>query len=87
MAKQATAKRGRPTGAKTEQKPIVEYQVSRCPNCGSTDRTSYADRRELAYSGTTPDGRQYDRIVWRSCKCEACGQARIDKTFELTAAT
>ena len=77
-------KRGRPTGAKTADKPVVEIQASRCPSCESTERTPYADRRELSYSGTAPDGQHYDRVVWRSCRCARCGQARVDKTFELT---
>ncbi len=78
-----TTKKGRPKGSKTEQKPVIESRLSRCPICGSSERTPYVAKREMPYKGTSPDGRLCNVVIWRHTTCVQCGQARIDKTFEL----
>lgn len=75
------AKRGRPTGTKTEETPVVVVNLSKCPKCGSIKRTSYNHTRAMDY-GQIVDGRDYSKVIWRNCKCLDCGQTRIDKTFE-----
>jgi hypothetical protein len=64
--------------------PIQVVEPSRCPACGSTERNGYHHTRTLDYCGTTPDGRNYSRVVWRNVTCKNCGKARIDKSYEGT---
>lgn len=78
-----TAARGRPRGSKTQTVKQVHAPKSRCIRCGSTDRTPYTNRRHLDYAGTI-DGHPFNRVVWRRTTCVRCGQARDDKTHELT---
>ena len=74
--------RGRPVGSQTQEKPIVAVQLSRCPDCGSTERAKYSNRCEKELSGQTPDGKPFSRVIWRHTKCLTCGASRIDKFFE-----
>lgn len=73
---------GRPKGSKTQNKETVQVVLSRCPHCGSTERTKYQNPRIQEYPGIDPQGRSYKRTVWRHTKCVQCGQARIDKAYE-----
>lgn len=73
---------GRPAGTPNKSYREVVADVSRCPSCGSTERTPYTDRQELEYEGER-DGKSYNRVIWRTCSCAACGQHRKDKSFEL----
>lgn len=61
--------------------PIVAAQLTACRKCGSTERTKYTNRREIAFDGMR-DGQPYTDIVWRNTSCVACGQVRVDQTFE-----
>ena len=72
---------GRPNGSKTKKRPTVNETASRCPRCGSTDRTAYTQTRVVDGGGTAPDGKPFNqvRLGWTSCK--ACGQARIDRSY------
>ncbi len=65
-----------------EKSNIVEPSV--CRMCGSTDRTPYHHTRRLKQSGTLENGRAYNWVFWRTCKCRNCDQVRVDKFFELT---
>lgn len=58
--------------------PEVEVIPSACPKCGSTKRTGYNAVKEREISGTTRDGRKYQRIQWKRTKCSDCGQNRVD---------
>lgn len=73
------SKRGRPEGATTSA-VINHVEPSVCKTCGSSERSSYNGCTRNEISGTMPDGRIYTAILWRPCKCLACGQSRIDKT-------
>jgi hypothetical protein len=61
---------------KPEAKPEVAIvtSVSVCKSCGSTEHSEYTSRNEQILNGIT--------YVWQHCKCNACGQWRIDKTIE-----
>ena len=76
-------KGGRPKGSKNRLAPVVAAPASECPapGCGSTERGPYLDRTEQAYDGLI-DGKPYTHIVRRRCRCLACGQLRIDRTYE-----
>jgi hypothetical protein len=75
-------KPGRPKGAKTAPTVHALAQPSRCPRCGSSKRSEYYNRREVAFSGVFQE-QPYNRVVYRRCKCTDCGQHRIDRTYEL----
>ena len=77
-------KRGRPAGSRTADLPHCELVKSRCPACGSTDRARYHDSttRVLRHAGTTQDGRPYNVVVRKRTWCLACGQVRIDVSYE-----
>ena len=73
---------GRPPGS-PNVKPMVDVALSHCPTCKSTERTRYRGASsEHEYHGVTPDGRPYTHTVRRRTQCAACGQWRIDRTFE-----
>ena len=77
--KRATRKTKRATRKET-QPPIVAAELTRCPQCGSTERTKYHAVRERPISGILPDGRVYTAIKWRRTTCTECGQVRIERT-------
>lgn len=79
MAKSATTK-GRPQGSKTADVPIVERVLPACPLCGSTNRR-VVHTKQLEYSGVH-NGQDYNRVVWRRCKCLDCEGVRVEKSFE-----
>ena len=64
-----------------QTKPIEDIQASRCPTCGSSERSEYSNRREHVHSGEY-DGKPFNRVVWRNCHCLNCGQHRVDRTYE-----
>jgi hypothetical protein len=67
---------------KPEKTPIVPATATRCPACGSTDRSGYHRTTEADYSGLTPDGQACTHIVRRWTTCAACGQQRVDRSYE-----
>lgn len=73
---------GRPPGTPNRDYDEVVAAPTACQRCSSTERSRYTHRQELEYAGEH-DGRPFNRIVWRSCSCLACGQHRRDKFFEL----
>ena len=75
------AKRGRPKGAKTLDRDVVEIIPACCQRCGSTTRRPYDKVRERAVPGNI-NGKQYTHVVWRRTACLACGQARVERHYE-----
>lgn len=82
MVGKAAAKRGRPIGAKTQQRDVVLVLPAACVRCHSTEREPYDKVRERAITGRTTDGHIYTHVVWRKTRCRACGQARIERHYE-----
>jgi hypothetical protein len=80
--KRRSSKGGRPKGSKTVKLPHAEAVVTRCRDCGSTERSEYINRREHECAGVTPDGQPYTHTVWRDTTCTNCGQRRCDITRE-----
>lgn len=80
MAKRRAAKAAKGSGP-TETVDVVE---SRCPKCGSSDRTKYINVIKRDISGIGTDGEEYNRVVWRTTYCKKCGQRRVDRSFVLT---
>jgi len=66
---------GRPKGS-TNVTTIVEVEPSRCRNCGSSRRTKYENPERRDYSGA---GLEFAAIIYRTCRCLDCGQARRDQ--------
>jgi hypothetical protein len=66
---------GRPKGS-SNITTIVEVQPSRCRTCGSSRRTKYENSERRDYSGM---GLEFEAIIYRSCRCQDCGQARRDQ--------
>jgi len=84
MAKKKTAqkkKRGRPPGAKTLDRDVVDVVVSKC-KCGSTKRTPYCQSPKRLPRKRDPHGNPCNEVVLRHTKCLDCGQARIDRSYE-----
>jgi Zn ribbon nucleic-acid-binding protein len=69
---------GRPKGS-TNAKIIVEVEASRCPKCGSSERTKYENPVRRDYSGS---GLEFVAIIYRTTRCVDCGQARRDQEKE-----
>lgn len=76
------AKIKRQQQSKSEVPKVITVATSRCPTCGSTDRDPYYGVKTMAHGGITADGDLYTHVVWRRTRCCACGQIRIDKSFE-----
>ena len=55
---------------------IVVVDASRCKKCGSSRRTKYANPDRRDYSGA---GLDFVAIIYRTCRCLDCGQARRDQ--------
>jgi predicted Zn-ribbon and HTH transcriptional regulator len=68
-------KRGRPKGS-TNVTDHVIVEPSRCKGCGSSRRTKYENPMRVDFSGS---GLDCVAIVYRTCRCLDCGQARRDQ--------
>lgn len=79
MARKAA---GRPAGSQTEKPPVVTVPTSRCVKCQATERERYFRTEEKEIAGRDPDGNEYTHVVWRWTRCTACGQVRVDRTYE-----
>lgn len=66
---------GRPKGS-TNIDVSVLVEPSRCPNCGSSQRTKYENPERIDFPGS---GLECVAIVYRTCRCVDCGQARRDQ--------
>lgn len=77
--------KGRPRGSKNVQRDECDVVASRCKRCGSSLRKPYqSDPTTLAAGGVDPiTGANYTHVIWRRTACKQCGQARIDKCYEL----
>lgn len=62
--------------------PVNQVAASRCPKCGSTERTGYEHVSEMEFGGKDPEGNEYTHVVRKSTNCKACGQRRIDRILE-----
>jgi hypothetical protein len=67
--------RGRPKGA-TNIAARAEVAPSRCPACGSSRRTKYENPERRDYSAA---GLEFIAMIYRTCRCLDCGQARRDQ--------
>lgn len=65
-----------------DHRDVVQVIPSTCRRCGSTRRTGYTSTTRKDISGKTRDGQPFTSVVWRSCRCLDCDQARVDRTFE-----
>ena len=54
----------------------VLVEPSRCPRCGSSQRTKYENPKRIDFPGS---GLDCVAIVYRTCRCMDCGQARRDQ--------
>lgn len=83
--------KGKDTKKPAAEKPqVVDVPASKCKalkengeTCGSTRRADYHNVTRAAHAGELPDGTPYDVVVFRRTKCLDCGQARVDRTFEM----
>ena len=66
---------GRPKGSPNISAKVV-VEPSRCPACGSSRRTKYENPVRVDFSGS---GLECVAIVYRTCRCLDCGQARRDQ--------
>jgi hypothetical protein len=73
---------GRAASAGKSPKPTADAPASRCPQCGSTNRTPYTHTTRHECNGEH-EGKPFNRVTWRSTSCRDCGQHRRDKTREL----
>ena len=75
-------KAGRPAGAKTRDRIVVDVRISHCPVCHSTERTQYLEKpTRVDGDGMTPDGRPYTAVLLRRTTCTNCGQHRVDRSY------
>lgn len=75
-----TKTRGRPQGARTLARIVVNVDLSQCPRCGSYMRTPYKNKRPIYIGTTQHSGRRYSWILQRDTTCRACGQPRTDES-------
>lgn len=74
--------KGRPTGAKTVDRDLVDTVATRCRVCNSTERTDYHQVTRIEGSGQAPDGKPYSAVSLRPTQCLNCGQYRTDREYE-----
>jgi hypothetical protein len=70
------------TAEKPKKARPVEARPTRCQACGSTQRTGYHRTIETDYTGLAPDGQPCTHVVRRWTACAACGQQRVDRSYE-----
>ena len=70
---------GRPKGSKNS--PVVETNSTRCPKCGSSNRTKYLTTRRVVFRGFHK-GEPYNSVTFRACRCLECRQRRVDKSYD-----
>lgn len=75
-------KRGRPKGSKNRAKKIAVV-AARCKRCGKSTRGKYFGTPRTIIARGEFDGKPYNRVTFRRCRCGNCGQVRIEQTFEL----
>lgn len=63
--------------ARRPKREQVQLTASRCPKCGSTERTNYHNKSETEYRGQWK-GEPCTHLVRRRTECLACGQHRVD---------
>jgi predicted Zn-ribbon and HTH transcriptional regulator len=78
-------KTGRPQGATTAERDLVDVPPSRCARCESTKRTPYYELKRIEGQGHAPDGRPYTAVILRPTRCLDCGQHRYDRSWEFSA--
>ena len=72
---------GRPRGARTANRIVINVDLSQCPVCGSYTRTAYKNKRPVFVGRSSHNGRAYSWILQRDTTCKCCGQARTDQSF------
>ena len=74
---------GRPVGAKTADRDVVDVEVSRCKRCGCTDRAPYSSKIELVGCGVH-NGQPYTSVIVRHTQCQNpdCYQHRVDRFYQ-----
>jgi hypothetical protein len=71
---------------RNSKEAIVNHvATSTCPTCGSSKRTAYNNSTYQELSGVDHAGNTYTGVWWRYCRCEDCGQNRVDKSFDYSA--
>jgi hypothetical protein len=63
---------------------LATVEPSRCKKCGSTRRADYHHTHTVDGGGEF-HGQPFSRVVFRRTACLDCGQARVDRTYELVA--
>lgn len=74
--------KGRPEGSRNKSYPEALVEPSRCPKCGSTNRSAYLSKHEQTFAGLDASGQPYTHIIRQRTSCDDCGQHRIDRTLE-----
>lgn len=77
------SKAGRPKGAKTVERDVVEVPASTCKRCGSTRRAPYKSAPKSVSGSGIRNGVRYNTVTWRHTSCLDCGQYRVDVTYEM----
>jgi len=77
-------KPGRPAGSRNVSADHAEGKLTRCKQCGSTEREPYYKMTEQEHGGIDPDGQPYTHIVRRWTRCRSCPDrpVRIDRFYE-----
>ena len=82
-AKKKGTKRGRPEGAKTADRPVIDITPTPCRHCQAiTQPTNLNNKHRIEGSGRTADGRQYGAVILRSGNCGACGLPVTAREYE-----
>jgi hypothetical protein len=81
--KKASRKLGEPRPTPEAPAAVNPVPASRCRKCQSTLRSCYSNTKRQTISGIEPGTHlHYTAVVWRTCRCGNCGQARVDRTYE-----
>ena len=77
----ARKKRGRPKGSKNKRHECVAVLPARCVHCDSSELIVEQTVKTRKIVGAM-NGVKYDTVIWRDCRCKACGRINRYRYYE-----
>ena len=74
---------GRPKGAKNIERPLITEEKEPCPHCRKTGLIVVKVEPPLPVCHRTSQGKTYNTLIRKLCKCKACGKHTKKNVYEI----